>query len=70
METAKFFEDQGLIKTANISPIWLEATHTKKSDFVRLIEMMTFKHLITAHGEPLINLAHEQVVVTIKRVFP
>jgi hypothetical protein len=69
-ETAKSFKDQGLVKPANISPIWLGATHTKYLDFERLLRTMTFHHLITAHGEPLLNTAYEQFSATVKRVFP
>lgn len=68
-ETARSFQDQGLVKAANISPIWLGATHTNKSDFDRLLKTMTFCHLVTAHGEPLKNIAFEQVTATVKRVF-
>lgn len=68
-ETEKLFQNQGLVKTANISPIWLGATHTNKSDFDRLLKTMTFCHLVTAHGEPLKNIACEQVTATIERVF-
>lgn len=69
-ETAKSFQDQGLVKPANISPIWLGATHTKASDFEKLLKIWPFRHLITAHGEPLMNRAYEQVSETIRRVFP
>jgi hypothetical protein len=69
-QTAQSFQDQGLVKPANISPIWLGATHTKASDFDRLLKTMTFRHLLTAHGEPLMNTATEQVTATMKRVFP
>jgi hypothetical protein len=31
---------------------------------------MTFGHLLTAHGDPLMNTAYEQVAATVKRVFP
>ena len=68
--TAQSFHTQGLVKPANISPIWLGATHTKADDFYRLLKMMTFDHLMTAHGEPLINTAFMQVTETVKRVFP
>jgi hypothetical protein len=68
-ETAKSFQDQGLVKPANISSIWLGATHTKVSDFDRLLKTITFRHLITAHGQPLLNTAYEQVAATAKRVF-
>lgn len=69
-ETAKSFQDQGLVKPANITSIWLGATGTKAPDFSRLLKIMTFRHLLTAHGEPLINTAYDQVAATIKRVFP
>lgn len=61
--------EQGLVKPANISPIWLGATQTNAADFYRLIETMSFRHLITAHGEPLRDNAFEQVSATIERVF-
>lgn len=69
-QTAQSFKDQGLVKPANISPIWLGATQTKVADFERLLESMVFRHLITAHGEPLVDAAYEQVKATVKRVFP
>lgn len=69
-DTAKSFQDQGLVKAANISPVWLGATHTNAGDFNRLLKTMTFRHLLTAHGEPLMNTAYEQLTATIKRVFP
>lgn len=68
-ETAQSFHSQGLIKPANITPIWLGATHTKATDFYRLLKTMQFKHLLTAHGEPLINIAFEQLSETIECVF-
>lgn len=69
-ETAQLFHDQGLVKSANISPIWLGATHTKSSDFDRLLNTLIFRHLLTAHGEPLINMAYEKISETVERVFP
>lgn len=68
-ETAHFFEEQGLVKPANISPLWLGATKTKEADFERLLKSFTFQHLITAHGEPLLNHAFQQVQATMNRVF-
>jgi hypothetical protein len=69
-ETAQSFHSQGLVKPANITPIWLGATHTKSTDFYRLLKTMHFKHLLTAHGEPLINTAFQQLSETVERVFP
>lgn len=68
-ETAKSFQEQGLIKPANISPIWLGATQTNVADFDRLLSSFTFRHLLTAHGEPLLETAYEQVTRTVRRVF-
>lgn len=68
-DTAKSFYDQGLVKPANISPIWLGATHAKRADFERILAIK-FQHLITAHGVPLLGSAYEQVQETFKRTFP
>jgi hypothetical protein len=68
-ETAKSFHDQGLIKPANISPIWLGATNAKVADFDRLLKSFSFHHLLTAHGVPLLEKAFEQVTQTVRRVF-
>ena len=69
-DTAQSFHSQGLVKPANITPIWLGATQTSATDFYRLLKTMAFRHLLTAHGEPLINAAMEQVSETVKRIFP
>lgn len=69
-ETARSYHSQGLVKPANISPIWLGATRTNATDFYRLLKTVNFRHLLTAHGEPLKNTAMEQVTETMKRVFP
>ena len=69
LETAQLFHSQGLVKPANITPIWLGATHTKATDFYKLLKTVHFKHLLTAHGEPLINAAFEQLSETVGRVF-
>lgn len=69
-ETAQSFHSQGLVKPANITPIWLGATHTKATDFYRLLKTMHFRHLLAAHGEPLINTAFQQLAETVARIFP
>jgi hypothetical protein len=69
-ETAQFFHKLDLVKPANITPIWLGRTHTTVSDFQRLLKTMPFRHLITAHGQPMKDIAFEQVNETMMRVFP
>lgn len=66
-KTAKDFMDQGLIAAANIDPIWLAAMKPQKSDFLKLKEL-SFKHLISAHGEPIIDNAFEQVMPKINKL--
>ncbi|WP_437813748.1 hypothetical protein [Sorangium sp. So ce1078] len=51
-ETGESFLEQGLIGAANIPSTWLGACSPDVADYRRLISM-TFRHLITAHGEPL-----------------
>lgn len=69
LDTAQSFKDQGLVRPANISPIWLGAMHVNAVDFYRLLKVRTFCHLLTAHGEPLLGSAFEQITATIKRTF-
>jgi len=58
--TGTLYQEQGFIKSADVSSIWKEATQVKASDFERL-KTFTFRHLLSAHGEPLINDAYEKV---------
>ena len=68
LETAKLYEEQGLFGTATISNVWKQACNVQASDFLRL-NSLEFRHLLSAHGEPLLNNAHEQVAKTIKQEF-
>lgn len=58
----------GFIKPANIGPEWRRACETQASDFTRLLQL-AFKHLLPAHGPPIIGTAHEQLTATIVEVF-
>ncbi|WP_437304314.1 hypothetical protein [Sorangium sp. So ce388] len=51
-ETGDSFVKQGLIGAANIPSTWLGACNPDVADYRRLISL-TFRHLISAHGEPL-----------------
>lgn len=68
LETAKLYEEQGLFGTATISNIWKQACNVEASDFFKL-NSLKFRHLLSAHGKPLLNNAHEQVARTIKQEF-
>lgn len=67
-ETAKLYQRQGFFGSATISDTWKQATDVKTSDIVRL-KLLSFSHLISAHGEPLLNDAHEMVTKTIDKEF-
>lgn len=67
-ETARSYQKQGFFGKASISPIWLQASETKKSDFDKL-RKLSFKHLLSAHGEPLLNDAYSYVMKTLDDVF-
>ncbi len=63
-ETAKLYTEQGFFGVASISQVWKQACNVEASDFERL-KSLEFCHLISAHGDPLLNNAHEKVVETI-----
>lgn len=67
-ETAKLYEQQGFFGRATVSEIWKEVCKVEASDFIKL-STLSFKHLLSAHGVPLLNTAHEHVVASIKREF-
>jgi hypothetical protein len=66
-KTGKEFLKQGLIAPANIDTIWLGAMKPRCSDFLRL-KKLSFRHLLSAHGQPIINTAREQLMPTLERL--
>jgi hypothetical protein len=67
-ETAKLYERQGFFGPATISEVWKQACQVQASDFIRL-KAISFRHLLSAHGAPLLNDAYEQVSKTIEKEF-
>jgi hypothetical protein len=67
-ETSKLYEEQGFFETASVSNVWKQACNIEASDFVRL-KLLSFRHILSAHGEPLLNNAYAQLTKTIKREF-
>jgi hypothetical protein len=67
-QTGKLYTKLGFIGSATISKIWQQACHIQAQDFARL-KLLTFKHLLSAHGEPLLNNADEKLSSTIKQEF-
>ena len=67
-ETAKLYEEQGFFGKASISNVWKQACNVDVSDFMKL-KSFSFRHLLSAHGEPLLNNANEVVANTIRREY-
>ncbi|MCS5707793.1 hypothetical protein CC99x_002630 [Candidatus Berkiella cookevillensis] len=67
-ETGKLYEKLGFLGMATISKIWQQACNIQAQDFAGL-KLLTFKHLLSAHGEPLFNNAYEKLAVTIQQEF-
>lgn len=63
-ETAKLYKDQGFFGAASISNVWKQACGVSSSDFERL-KTLEFRHLLSAHGEPLLSTAYELVAKAI-----
>lgn len=64
--TAKEFLEQGLIKPVSIDQVWLGAMTPKSSDFAS-IKQLRFSHLLSAHGQPIIDTAGEQLMPVLEK---
>jgi hypothetical protein len=67
-ETARAYEEQDFFGAASISQVWKQACNVSASDFARL-KTLAFNHLLSAHGEPLLNNANELVTKTIRQEY-
>lgn len=66
-KTASLYEKQNFFGCATITEIWLQATQVKKSELLNLLNL-DFRHLLSAHGAPLLNDAYEQVSRTLSQI--
>lgn len=66
--TAAMFLAQGLIREANVPATWLGACQPQPHDFERLLAL-DFRHLVTAHGRPLLEDAYARVQASVHRLF-
>jgi hypothetical protein len=64
-QSAKMYQEQGYFGKATISKIWQQACQVQLSDFNQVMTY-PFRHLLSAHGEPLLNTAYQDVLSTIK----
>jgi len=67
-KTTVMMKSMGYFGTAKIGPGWRQGTKVQKSDFLRL-KALPFKHLLSAHGEPLLNGAQEAVSATLADLY-
>lgn len=67
-ETATLYSNQGVFGYATINKVWLNATQVEKSELLKLRELIKFSHLLSAHGEPLINNASTYVFESLSKL--
>ena len=67
-QTAEIYQEQGFFGQATISKIWQQAVGVSAVDFERLAKL-SFKHLLSAHGEPLLGTADQDILKTIKQEY-
>jgi hypothetical protein len=58
----------GFIRPANVGPGWRSAAQPEAADFRRILEL-PFRHLLPAHGVPLLGDARAQLAETFAREF-
>ncbi|MEM9492692.1 MAG: hypothetical protein AAGC55_26325 [Myxococcota bacterium] len=66
--TAARMTEMGFIRPANIGPGWLAFNKPEPIEFARIKEL-EFRHLLSGHGTPLLDTAHEQLCATFARIF-
>ena len=58
----------GFIKPANVGPGWVKYCTPKAEDFERIKEL-SFKHVLSGHGDPLEDSAYEDFARTFARLY-
>lgn len=66
--TKELYKELGFFGEASISSTWLEACQALPSDFAKILKLR-FKHLLSAHGKPLLDDAYERVQLSIENTF-
>lgn len=64
--SAERMAEMGFFAPANVGPGWYNASAPQKSDFQR-VAAMRYKHLLSAHGRPLLHEAKPAVDKTLAR---
>ncbi len=66
--TTEAFKKGGFFKRGNIGPAWRARLEPDVSDFERILGL-AFKHLLPAHGDPLLDEAHGVIGETVKEIY-
>lgn len=61
-------QQMGFFTPANVGPVWFQAAEPAAADFERL-KALPFKHALCGHGEPLLDTAKEDYLVTFSKLF-
>ena len=67
-QSAKLMGQSGFFRPANVGPGWRNSAQPKSSDFVR-VKALPFRHLLSAHGAPLLHDAHRTLSATFAELF-
>ncbi len=63
--TGETLEKGGFFKRGNIGPAWRARLQPEKKDFERILGL-EFKHLLPAHGDALLDAAHQVIGQTVE----
>ena len=66
--SATMMRAQGFFRAAGVGPGWRNSGKPEASDFARL-KKLSFQHLLSAHGPPLLGDAHRAVSATLEELF-
>lgn len=66
--TAATLQKGGFFKRGNIGPAWRANLQPDRADFDRILAL-EFKHLLPAHGDPLLEEAHEVIGQTVEDIY-
>ncbi|MCP5088059.1 MAG: hypothetical protein GY952_14800 [Rhodobacteraceae bacterium] len=66
--TAETLQKGGFFKRGNIGPAWRANLQPERSDFDRILAL-EFKHLLPAHGDPLLDEAREVIGQTVEEIY-
>lgn len=66
--TAVMMRQYGFIAPTNVGPAWRQFCEPQPADFARILAL-PFRHLLSAHGTPVVGDAHERYAATFKKLY-